>query len=358
MSSSTPAQYALILIDLAVEAGIAQADLLAGTGLAEDGIAAIGARVPDASFQTLALNARQLSGDPTLGLRLGERLNLGAHAVLGQAFMACRDLGEVMQLFERYYHLLAPDLELEFNRGPERVRIASTDSFADLPLQFGLECIAAAMRNTLSGLLGTNAIPLRFEFPYAEPAHVQTYREVLGDDLHFERPVASWSFPTALLTHQLSSSNLALRRLYEAECARLLADLQDTRDLGAQTRRLLRKFEGQYPQMPQLAAMLNVSPRTYRRRLAEQGSSFQELLDSVRAEHATRYLREGRLSIASIAYQLGFSDPSNFRRAYRRWTGYTPGEVRREAGRISGRNADGNSGRDPGKGRNPFGSDG
>lgn len=334
--SSTPAQYALILIDLALEAGIAQEKLLAGTGLAEDGIAAIGARVPDASFQALVLNARHLTRDPGLGLKLGERLNLGAHAVLGQAFMACRDLGEVMQLFERYYHVLAPELELEFSRDPQRVRIASTESFADLPLQFGLECIAAAMRNTLSGLLGTTTFPLRFEFPYPAPAHLQAYREVLGEDLHFERPVASWSFPTALLEHRLPSSNPALRRLYEAECARLLADLHDTGDICAQTRRLLRKFEGQYPQMPQLAAMLNVSPRTYRRRLAEQGSSFQELLDGVRSEHATRQLREGRLPIASIAYQLGFSDPSNFRRAYRRWTGSTPGEVRRGAGPDDG----------------------
>ena len=331
MSSSTPAQYALILIDLALEAGVAQEDLLAGTGLAEGGIEAIGARVANASFEALVANARRLTGDPTLGLRLGERLNLGAHAVLGQAFMACRDLGEVMQLFERYYHVLAPDLELEFSREGERVRIATSGSFADLPQQFGFECIAAAMRNTLRGLFGTEGFPLRFEFPYPAPAHLDSYRETLGDDLHFDCAVASWSFPAALLSHQLPSSNPALRRLYEAECARLLADLRDTGDLAAQTRRLLRKFEGQYPKMPQLAAMLNVSTRTYRRRLAEQGTSFQALLDGVRAEHATRHLREGRLPIASIAYQLGFSDPSNFRRAYRHWTGSSPGAVRRDA---------------------------
>ena len=60
-------------------------------------------------------------------------------------------------------------------------------------------------------------------------------------------------------------------------------------------------------------------------------SIFQELLDATRAEHATRHLREGRLPVASIAYHLGFNDPSNFRRAYRRWTGTSPSKVRREA---------------------------
>jgi AraC-like DNA-binding protein len=329
MSSSTPAPYALILIDLALAAGVSRDELLAGSDLASGGLQAIGARVRDADFRVLVSNALRLTGDPALGLRLGERLNLSAHAVLGQAFMTCRNLGEVMQLFERYYHVLAPDLELVFSQSADRVRITSQNSEAFLPLAFGLECIAAAMRNTLSGLLGDARFPLRFEFPYPAPTYAAVYYDTLGADVHFDSDEAAWSFPAALLELALPSSNPALRQLYEAECARLLNDLQDTADTAARTRRLLRKFEGQYPNMPQLARMLNISPRTYRRRLQEEGCKFQELLDAVRAEHATRHLRDGRLPIASIAYQLGFSDPSNFRRAYRRWTGQSPGAVRR-----------------------------
>ena len=83
--------------------------------------------------------------------------------------------------------------------------------------------------------------------------------------------------------------------------------------------------------MPQVARLLNVSTRTYRRRLAEQGTSFQDLLDTVRAEYATRLLRDRRLPIASVAYRVGFSDPSNFRRAYRAWTGRKPSQVRSDA---------------------------
>ena len=101
--------------------------------------------------------------------------------------------------------------------------------------------------------------------------------------------------------------------------------------MRVQTRRLLRKFEGHYPKMPQIAAMINLSSRTYRRRLADENTSYQEILDEVRAEHATQYLKESGMSIAGIANRLGYSDPSNFRRAYHRWTGRSPGEVRRAA---------------------------
>ena len=332
MSSSTPAPYVLILIDLAVESGVSRDELLRGCSLAGVSMQAIGARVRDDDFRTLVDNALRLTGDPALGLRLGRRLNLSAHAVLGQAFMTCRDLAELIQLFERYYHLLAPDLVLEFHYGSKRLSISSPNTEAYLPLTFGLECIAAAMRNTLSGLLGDKQFPLRFEFPYSKPAYLDVYQEILGKDLHFDCNRAAWSFPSELLSTPLPSSNPALRQLYEAECARLLADLSGSTNIGEQTLSLLRKLEGQYPKMPQVAAMLNMSPRTYRRRLMDEGLGFQELLDQVRAEHATRYLRERRLPIASIAYQLGFNDPSNFRRAYRRWTGSTPGAVRSAAG--------------------------
>lgn len=329
MDNSTPAQYALILIDLALEAGVDREALLLGTGLDDESSGLIGARVPGPVFRTLAENALRLTANPALGLHLGARLNLSAHAVLGQAFLTCRNLGEVLQLFERYYHVLAPDLDLDFSVADGRVRITSTNTQADLPLTFGLEVIAGAMRNTLGGLLAEQDFPIRYEFPYPAPDYVDQYYAILGYDVHFDRPIAAWSFPESLVHLTLPSSNPALRQLYEAECVRLLADLAQVDDLAAQTRRLLRKFEGQYPQMPQVAAMLNVSSRTYRRRLADAGTSFQALLDTVRAEHATRYLRETRMPIASIAYRLGFNDPSNFRRAYRRWTGQAPGDVRR-----------------------------
>ena len=74
--------------------------------------------------------------------------------------------------------------------------------------------------------------------------------------------------------------------------------------------------------------MLNFSSRTYRRRLEQEAESYQSLLDKVRAEHATRYLQNTRLPLSTIAYMIGFNDSSNFRRAYFKWTGRSPRDVR------------------------------
>ena len=285
--TSTPAQYVLILIDMAESQGCDRASLLAGTSLAKTGISNIGARVSDRDFAILVGNALRLTGDPALGLNLGLRLNLSAHAVLGQAFMTCRDLGQVIDLFLKYYHLLAPALHLEYEMLDGYCVLTTVSSLAETPLDFSYELICGAMLNTLRGLLNRSDFQLRLEVPYPEPAHSAHYFEVFGPDIRFDCVTGRIGFH------------------------------QD-----------LRKLEGQYPQMPQTAKLLNLSPRTYRRRLEEENRSYQQLLDQVRAEHATRYLQNTRLPLSSIAYLIGFNDASNFRRAYQKWTGRSPANVR------------------------------
>ena len=118
--TTAPAQYVLILIGMVEEQGHTRENLLAGTTLAETGISGIGARVSESDFAQLVGNALALTTNPALGLDLGMRLNLGAHAVLGQAFMTCKDLRQVMDLFLKYYHLLSPALYLEFETVGDR----------------------------------------------------------------------------------------------------------------------------------------------------------------------------------------------------------------------------------------------
>ena len=327
--ATTPAQYVLILIDLVESQGYARTDLLAGTSLARTGISGIGARISEEDFTTLVSNAFSLTSDPALGLKLGLRLNLSAHAVLGQAFMTCENLGQVMVLFLKYYHLLSPALYLEFEVRGDRCILTTVSSPIENPVEFGYELMYGGILNTLKGMFNLPDIKLRLEVPYPTPGHADLYYEVFGEEVYFGQPKGRVSFDKALLDTPLPSSNPALRSLYEEECSRLLADLEGEDSIAEQTLGLLRKLEGQYPQMPQIAKILNLSPRTYRRRLEEEQQSYQDLLDQVRAEHATRYLQNTRLPLSSIAYIVGFNDASNFRRAFTRWTGQTPREVRR-----------------------------
>jgi AraC-like DNA-binding protein len=225
--------------------------------------------------------------------------------------------------------LLASGLHLDFEIINEQCILTMASTPGEVSIEFGYELLYGALINTLRGMLNAPQLCLRMELPYPRPEHSDLYYEVFGADVHFDCGSGRIVFHQDLLNTPLPSSNAVLRNLDEAECARLLADLEEENSVAEQTLRLLRKLEGQYPQMPQIANMLNLSPRTYRRRLDEEEQSFQKLLDQVRGEHATRYLQNTRLPLSSIAYMVGFSDASNFRRAYQKWTGKAPGAVRR-----------------------------
>ena len=173
----------------------------------------------------MAGNALALTGDPALGLKLGTRLNLSAHAILGQAFLTCHDLSQVMDLFLKYYHLLAPALELDYQVRDGRCTLTTLSIAQDIAPEFSHELIYAAVLNTLRGLLNRPTLQLTIELPYPRPAHATEYYAVFGEDVHFDCMRGRLSFPQALLSTPLPSSNPALLALYEEECQRLLADL-------------------------------------------------------------------------------------------------------------------------------------
>ncbi|MCZ6829584.1 MAG: AraC family transcriptional regulator [Gammaproteobacteria bacterium] len=325
---STPAQYVIILLDLAAQRGADSAALLEGTGLAAAGLANIGARVDEEDFARIVENAYRLTNDPALGLHLGARLNLSAHATVGQAFMTCETLGQVLHFFLKYYHILAANLELDYQRHDGRCWLIPNSPYETMGVEFSHEMLFSAIVNTMQFLVNQPVLQFRLELPYPEPDYVDEYHALFGKELYFNCPEGRISFAEEWLNTTLPSSNPALLDLYERECQRLLADLEEQDTLTEQTLQLLRKLEGHYPQMPLVADMLNFSPRTYRRRLEEEQGSFQQLLDQVRTEHASHYLKSTQLPLASIAYMVGFNDVSNFRRAYIRWTGQTPREAR------------------------------
>jgi AraC-like DNA-binding protein len=118
-------------------------------------------------------------------------------------------------------------------------------------------------------------------------------------------------------------------------CDELLAELQSTRGFNGQVRRILMTNLGRNMNASSVASRLETTPRTLRRKLRDQGLTFRQILDELRAEVASRYLRDTDMSIEDIAHALGFSDAANFRHAFRRWTNNSPQQFRESQVRRS-----------------------
>ena len=331
MERSIPSQYLLILIALVAERGCALEVICNGTDLSLEGLGQAGTRVGEAEADRVVANALHATGDAALGLEVGQQINLAAHAVVGQTFMACTNLAQALDTLVKYGPLLTGgQTQLHLFQDSERARTGFEIELQapSLAMRFTHEVIFSAAQKTFSDLLQTPTDQLEVSFPYERPSDITPFGVIFGPDVSFGKDRAVMSLPNTIMQRALPTSNATLRGLYEAECARLLAHLADSTSCAERTLMALEKLEGQYPQLEQMAAMLNLSTRTYRRRLEAEGTSFQCLLDRVRLRHALTYLRKPETSISDTATALGFTDASNFRRAFIQWCGESPTQWR------------------------------
>ncbi len=126
----------------------------------------------------------------------------------------------------------------------------------------------------------------------------------------------------------LPTANEALAQLHDRFAGEYLARFSESRVTHQARQVLCRLLPQGEPKRDSVAQLLHLSQRTLQRRLQEEGTSYQQLLDDTRRELAEQYLGQPNLTLLEVAYLLGFADPSNFFRAFRRWFDMTPGEYR------------------------------
>lgn len=179
-----------------------------------------------------------------------------------------------------------------------------------------------------AGWLIRRRIPLRrVDLAYPAPPHVLEYDLLFGAPCRFGAETTALVFDRALLNEPLLQDEAGIAAFLRRAPQDLLARIDYGSTTAARVRRLLGQSlpgPGLPPTEAELAGRLSVSPQTLRRRLAAEGTSFQQLRDQMRRDHAIAALAEGRTPIERISEQLGFSEPSAFHRAFKRWTGSTP----------------------------------
>ena len=128
----------------------------------------------------------------------------------------------------------------------------------------------------------------------------------------------------------LATGNETLAQLHDQFAGEYLARFEQTRVTHQARQVLCRLLPQGEPKRQAVASALRMSTRTLQRRLQDENTSFQQLLDETRRELAMQFLRQKRMTLLEIAYLLGFADPSNFFRAFKRWFGMPPGQFREQ----------------------------
>lgn len=325
------AEYVALFCQLIEQRGIPRERLLAGTGVVPGDLADPTARISHTIFQRIVRRAFELTGDTSLGIQLGLSMNIKTHGFLGYAALSSRTLGDAIDLGVRYHRTRSTAIDLQFFVEGDTAVLQFDERMplGDL-LPFAIDSMIASYYLMRMQLI-PGPVPLgEARVTYSEQPHHARLRQLVGDRIRFNCAFNQLRFPAAELQRTLDYADPQLVRMAAAQCEEELKKLKDEAGLLGEVRRRVRRRLAEDPSLERTANELHMAPRTLRRRLAELGTSYHDIVEQLRRGLAVEYLQDAQRPVEQIAEALGYSDPSNFGRAFRRWTGVSPSAWREQ----------------------------
>ena len=332
---SVGVHFLRLLMDYVSRSGLSADDLLAQAEIDAKGLSDPNGRVSYARFHQLCEMAAQSLQEPCFGLKLGQSIQAGYLGSYGFALMSCSTATELMQQSARYSALAMDAGHNVFEqRGQEFVRIwhsnlPGTTSLGRLQDELQ-QAIGVSLARSLVNRPDLN--PNWVSFQYAQPDDVSVYEALFQCPLRFNAPETAMAIDAALLTLPLPHANAQVCRIMDDLCTQLLKQLGSSLEppwLAIARKTVLESFKQGCPGIGRVAQAAGMTEGQFKERLSERGLSFRSFIDELRRALAVGYMRDPDLGLVDVAYLLGFSEQSAFQRAFKRWTGMSPGDYRR-----------------------------
>lgn len=326
-----PGVYGLLLLDVVSRWGYNADALFTPFGLSSEQLAQPDYRMPIEVCNDMMKLAQRLTGESTLGYHLGAQMRISIHGFIGYAIMTATDITDALALASRFIHLRMPFLQLYFSTfGPK----ATIQLQCDIEIQpLRNEIILALTVGILSmakAITGEDTLTGEVDFDFPMPVGFDKYIDKMDSEIRFDQPHLMASFDKKYLALPLVNADPIASQIAINQCEAELSALGERRRLAMRVRDILSNSEQHYLSIEAVAERLHMSDRTLKRQLAAEGTSFSTLVDEVRYRHATSLLSRTDYSLEQIADELGYSDVANFSRAFKRWSGRSPSNWRKD----------------------------
>ena len=320
-----------VLLNLLAEEGITRRQLLENSGL-EDLDLTAPHQLSDQQSDDICSRALELSDDSLLGMKLGVRLNMVSLGILGYALMTSATVGDALKLLLRYKRAVLPGMRIELMPCDGSIELRSSADHLPRTLErFYQDALYAGVVTNLGALTNNHLRKPILEVNYPLLQGLPFYQSIFGLGIELNASRYGLIFDSESLAVAISTSDPQAQDIFRRECDRIIAIDNPVGMVSERVKQALLGAQSDFPSSAMIAKQMYMSESTLQRRLAAEGVRYQELLDQVRHRLAIEYLQGTQLPIAEITQLLGFSNPANFRRAFKRWSAKSPSEVREKS---------------------------
>ena len=304
-----------------------------GTNVSYEELMTLDGAIPRDDLTQIYRNALAISNREDLGLSVGTQLHLSTHGPLGVATFSGPDLRTGLGLLAKFGQTRTDFFDITLSEHPEglKVNFAETFDLDDLRV-FVMESVIIGLFSAIDFFVGTGQFTGQVLFAYPKPGYWQKYYDHFGDNIEFNQRATEIVVPESILSvpspvadpfmHQ-EAVTICERQLKQIKAGEAGKPVLSTEEAVS---KLIFENPGKIWALGDVAAKLNMSPRTLIRKLASEGTKFQIVRDELAKKQVANYLTDANLSVESIGHLMGFSDVSSFRRSFKRWFGETPSQ--------------------------------
>lgn len=328
-----PTYFQRALLRILVNEGHESAHLLEGLRLSLDEFMNDDCRISPSQNIQFIKNALRFSKNPHLGWQFGKQLQITSLGVLGYALMSSENVINAVETLTFFFKIRDPSFEL---------KIVNSPSFADLNVveidesydfeeirYFMMSCIASAFDHVFTDLTKQKGIISKLELTCEEPRSWGDQVKSIDFPIIFNASKNLIYLDERFLSMEMPAADRDTERSMRQICEELLSSVEDQSGFIKDVKEFIVANIQAYPSLNDVASHLCVSPRTLRRELQRSNTTYQKVLDSIRYSIARKLLLNTIKTTSEVALELGYSDASNFSRAFKSWCGVSPGQFRK-----------------------------
>lgn len=331
-STAFATSYFVLLAELLKRRGISLETWLGNSGITRNMLESAEGYIDIPTATLLIERALTLTQDDALGIYYGQLLNLNAHGILGFAGLLSPTVEAALKIGFKYVETRSPVLSLKLTKEKRYAIIQITIKVGLSPKleQFAVEAVFNSFAAMSTYLFGNNSPDVIVNTTINKPAHASLYTIFYPGSVTFKFAQKQHQIilPIDFLQQTLTSADSQALKLVEQRISMQLDKIRighsKQQHFAQYIQEWLDTSPGYFPTIEQVASQLNTTPRTLHRKLKQEGVTYSQIIDRIRLSKAKQYLKDTELSILQISNLLSYNDSSNFARAFKKWTGTSP----------------------------------